>query len=279
MATSWPAPMPWPRRDDDGPVRGRFTFLDQATPIAFAHRGGAADGFENTARAFNHATGLGYHYLETDVHATADAVLVAFHNASLDGVTDGHGAIASLPWAEVAQARVRGSEPIPRLDDLLRQFPHARFNLEPKADGAVDPLITLLRQLDAVGRVCVTSFKGARVRRLRAALGNQLCTATGPLTLARMRLASWLPLGPLSRLVARTPAGCAQVPVRFRFVPIVDARFVRLAHRIGVQVHVWTINDRAEMEQLLDLGVDGIMTDDLELLKTVLQARGMWVDA
>ena len=257
----------------------RFAYLDQATPIAFAHRGGAAAGFENTARAFARATDLGYRYLETDVHATADGVLVAFHDASLDGVTDGHGAIASLPWSEVAKVRVGGTEPIPRLDDLLRAVPHSRFNLEPKADGVVEPLVALLRQLDAVGRVCVTSFKGARVRRLHAALGPQLCTAAGPMTLARLRVASWVPLGPLSRLLARTSAGCAQVPVRLRFLPIVDERFVHLAHRIGITVHVWTINDPAEMKRLLDLGVDGIMSDDLEQLKSVLESRGQWAIA
>ena len=96
-----------------------WPFLDHPGPLAFAHRGGAGEWPENTMPAFEHAVGLGYRYVETDVHATADGVLVAFHDDALDRVTDRTGKIADLPWSYVAEARVDGREPIPRLDDLL----------------------------------------------------------------------------------------------------------------------------------------------------------------
>src|SRR5213078_954322 len=106
-------------------------------PIAFAHRGGASDHPENTLPAFQHAIDLGYRYLETDVHATADGVVVAFHDTTLDRVTDHIGRIAELPWSVVREARVAGTEPIPLLEDLLAAWPEARINIDPKVDAVV----------------------------------------------------------------------------------------------------------------------------------------------
>ena len=244
-------------------------FLDHPGPVAFAHRGGASTHPENTLAAFASAVGLGYRYLETDVHATADGVLVAFHDGRLDRVTDGSGAIADLPWAEVRQARVDGREPIPTLDELLDSFPQARLNLDPKDDRAVEPLVRALQRHAALDRVCVGSFSDERLRRLRADLAG-LCTALGPREVARLRLG-----GPLGTV--RPFAGhAAQVPPTIGGVPLVTAKFVSRAHSAGLHVHVWTIDDPVEMHRLLDLGVDGLMTDRPEALKQVLQDRGRW---
>jgi glycerophosphoryl diester phosphodiesterase len=248
----------------------RWPFLDHPGPLAFAHRGGAGDWPENTMPAFEHAVRLGYRYLETDVHATADGVLLAFHDDHLDRVTDRTGEIAALPWAEVATARVDGREPIPLLEDLLGAFPDAMVNIDPKDDRAVEPLIAALRRCDAVERVCVGSFSDERIRRLRLRLGAGLCTSMGPRAVARLRLDA------LSGRVHPSPAGCVQVPVQARGVTVTNAAVVRAAHRAGLQVHVWTIDDPAEMHRLLDLGVDGLMTDRPAVLKEVLQARGQW---
>jgi glycerophosphoryl diester phosphodiesterase len=252
-----PVPPPWP-------------FLDHPGPLAFAHRGGAIDCPENTMVAFERAVALGYRYLETDVHVTADGVLLAFHDDRLDRVTDRTGEIAALPYAEVAEARVDGQEPIPRLDELLGSFPDARVNIDPKHDGSVDALIEVLRHTGAVDRVCIGAFSGRRLRRLRAELGPELCTSLGPAEVATLRLDA-------SRDRARRwPAGCAQVPERARGLTLVDERFVRAAHRSGLQVHVWTVDDPDAMHRLLDLGVDGIMTDRPAVLREVLENRGQW---
>ncbi|HYU85192.1 MAG TPA: glycerophosphodiester phosphodiesterase family protein, partial [Kribbellaceae bacterium] len=108
-----------------------FSFLENDGPIAMAHRGGALHpdnvGYENSMKAFAHAVGLGYRYLETDVHATRDGVVVAFHDSSLDRVTDRTGVIADLPWSEVSKARINGHEPIPLLSDLLDRWPDVRL--------------------------------------------------------------------------------------------------------------------------------------------------------
>jgi glycerophosphoryl diester phosphodiesterase len=248
-----------------------FPFLDWPGPIAFAHRGGASEAPENTMPAFEHAVRLGYRYIETDVHVTADGVLLAFHDDVLDRVTDGHGRVDALPWSVVREARVDGLEPIPLLEDLLGAFPEIRVNIDPKHDGAVPALVDVLKKCNAVDRVCIGAFSDRRLSRIRTLLGPAVCTSLGPQGIARLRSASYgVPVG-------RLPAPCAQVPTAARGVTLVDPRFIRAAQRRGIQIHVWTIDDRDEMVRLLDLGVDGIMTDRPAVLREVLEARGQWI--
>ncbi|MHC0433115.1 glycerophosphodiester phosphodiesterase family protein [Streptomyces sp. O3] len=241
-------------------------------PLAFAHRGGAADGLENTAAAFRRAVGSGYRYLETDVHATADGRLVAFHDATLDRVTDSGGRIADLPWSVVRHARVAGVEPVPLLEELLEEFPGARWNVDLKTEAALMPLLDLVRRTGAWGRVCVGSFSERRVARAQRLAGPRLATSLGTRGVCGLRLRSFgVPAMP------RRSAVCAQVPEVRSGVRVVDRRFVRAAHARGLQVHVWTVNDRERMNALLDLGVDGIVTDAIETLAEVLTERGAWV--
>lgn len=239
-------------------------------PIGFAHRGGTGIHPENTLPAFAHAVSLGFTHLETDVHATADGVAVAFHDAELDRVTDSTGRISALAWSEVARARVGGTERIPRLDDLIDAFPSARFNLDPKSDEAVEPLVEVIRRTRSIERVCVTSFSGRRTRRVARELGPGLCHGLGPAGVLSLVLRSIrIPFPPGSGQVA-------QVPVRYGPITVVTERFVRAARRAGIAVHVWTIDDTVEMERLLDMGVDGIMTDRPDRLRGVLERRGHW---
>jgi glycerophosphoryl diester phosphodiesterase len=242
----------------------RYAFLDAPLPIAFAHRG-SDSAAENSMGAFAAVLGLGYRYLETDVRATRDGVLLAFHDATLDRVTDRPGRIADLPYREVARARIAGTEPIPLLAEVLEAWPDARLNLDVKAGEAVRPLIDLVRRTNVLDRICVGSFSDARLAAVRAGLGPKLCTSLGPREVVRLRLGLY-----------RGAAGCAQTPARLGGVPITDSRMVAYAHRRGLQVHVWTVNEEAEMNRLLDLGVDGIMTDRADLLRDVLTARNAW---
>jgi glycerophosphoryl diester phosphodiesterase len=241
-------------------------FLEWDGPIAFAHRGGASDNPENTMPAFQHAVDLGYTYLETDVHATSDGVLVAFHDADLARTCDRPGRIDALPWSEVSQARVSGREPIPLFEELVASFPDARFNIDCKANTGLPGLIASLNRLDCLDRVCVGGFSDQRLRRLRAAFGERLCSSFGPVQMASLRSGARVPFG----------GQLAQVPVKVGRITIVTPGTVARAHRRGYHVHVWTIDDPDEMTRLLDLGVDGIMTDRPQVLKDVLLARGEW---
>jgi glycerophosphoryl diester phosphodiesterase len=252
----------------------RFPFLDHPFPLAFAHRGGAASGLENTMTAFTQAVEMGYRYVETDVHATRDGTLVAFHDRTLDRVTDLAGAIAQLTWEQVAGARIGTGETVPLLADILHSWPELRLNIDVKSDAALGPLVDTVRRTGSIDRICVGSFSDARLTKVREALGPRLCTSLGPRGVLRLRTAS---LVGRRRSAGATPGvPCAQVPPRAAALPVVDERFVERAHRLGMQVHVWTIDDPAEMNRLLDLGVDGIMTDELATLREVYAARGWW---
>ncbi len=259
-------------------------YLDLPVPIGLAHRGGwlfdaagnARTELENTAAAFQHAVDLGYLYLETDVHATRDGVLVAFHDETLDRATDRSGAIADLPSTEVARARVGGGEPVPLLEDLLDAWPQARFNIDVKADGAVEPLAGVLDRTGAWDRVCLGSFDQARLDRVRRTMGPRVATSCGPVDVARLRVAS---LHPALRPLARRGVQCVQIPMRMHGFPVLSRDLIATAHRLGMQVHVWTVNDTGVMARLLDAGVDGIVTDNTTGLRDVLRARGAWPPA
>jgi glycerophosphoryl diester phosphodiesterase len=258
-------------------------FLDTPRPHAFAHRGGAAHAPENSWAAFEHAVKLGYSYLETDARATLDGKLMAFHDRTLDRVTDGSGPIGSRTYQEVMALRVADSEPVPLVEDLLGAWPEVRFNIDLKDEPGIALLADVLRRTGAWDRVCVTSFSGSRLRAARGLLDRPVCMATSPAVIAAIRYT----LGPgqgrdqgsgagrrpglLARRLADWQVRCAQVPAR-----VASGSFVRRAHALGLDVHVWTINDRAEMIRLLDLGADGIMTDDIGLLREVLIERGQW---
>jgi glycerophosphoryl diester phosphodiesterase len=248
-------------------------------PIGLAHRGGSLHppnvGVENTLRAFTEAVSMGFRYLETDVHATSDGVLVAFHDEDLARVTDRPGLITDLPWRQVKAARIGGREPIPTLDQVLESLPQTRVNIDIKSPGAIEPLWATIRAHAAYERVCVGSFSNRSLAAFRRLAGPRVATAAGRLGTAAMR---FLPAAVTSWLA--TPAQVLQIPRTYviagREVALVTPALLGTAHRLGKQVHVWTIDDADEMTELLELGVDGIVSDRIDVLRDVLTARGAW---
>jgi glycerophosphoryl diester phosphodiesterase len=264
--------------------RPRRAFLDWPSPIPFAHRGDSSRAPENTLPAFAAAIATGYHHLETDVHLSRDGAVVAFHDDVVDRVDDGRVRIADLTAAELSAVDV-GHPPtsggrsfphsargigIPLLSDILESWPDARVNIDAKSDAVVAPLADLVHRTAAHDRVCVGSFVDARLRRFRALTAGRVCTSMGQRAVILARLAS------ASGRIPRLGADCIQLPVRRHGIPLVDRAMVRAAHRSGLPVHVWTIDDPAEIERLLDLGVDGVFTHDLGTLRDVLARRGAW---
>jgi len=267
-----PAGWRWPAPGILRCVWHRYPYLDSPAPLAFAHRGGAAGGDENTAGAFTRAVDLGFRYVETDVHGTADGVAVVVHDPRLDRVAGTRGSVARMRWADLATVRVGGAATVPRLDEVLDAWPKTRFNIDVKADGGIRPAVDAVRRTAAGDRVLLASFSDRRLAGLRALAGPAVATSLGRRAVARLRIASVT--GARLRLPASVVA--AQVPVRYNRVRVVDRRFVAYCHRIGLQVHVWTIDEPAEMRELLDLGVDGIMTDHVDVLRDVYLSRGHW---
>ena len=249
----------------------RFPALTSGLPWAIAHRGGAWEAPENSEIAFRHAVDLGFTYIETDIRATSDGVAVVFHDSRLDGATTGTGRVRDLPHTVVAEARIHGRSEIMTLEQMLESFPNVRFNIDVKEPNAIPPFIDVMRRTKAWDRVVVASFGHDRLRRVRRLAGPRLATSLSPREILglwrnRNKPNSW-----------RSPmAACVQVPVRFGNKTLVEPVFIRAVHTLGLQVHVWTVDHAEEMNQLLDLGVDGIMTDRPTVLRDVLVSRGQW---
>lgn len=256
-----------------------FAYFD-APFIPYAHRGGALYPpnlhRENTAYAFGQAVALGYRYLETDVHATADGVLLAFHDPRLDRVTDRSGLITELPYAEVKDALIGGHDPIPTLAELFTSFPQCRFNIDAKSETAVELLADAIEEHEAHDRVCVSSFSVRRLHRLRRLLGPRVASA------ASMGGVAWNRFVPVLNRLLNTPAPALQMPVEYlvlgRNRRILTPALLDVVHRAGKLVHIWTIDDEQSMTKLIDSGVDGIFTDRIDTLKTVLTQRGLWAE-
>lgn len=247
---------------------------------AFAHRGGATYEpncyRENSLHAFKNAVALGYRYLETDVHATRDGVLLAFHDRVLDRVTDHTGEIADMSYAQIAEARIHGLDPIPRLSELLSEFPDARFNVDAKSLSAVALLASTIEEYEAYDRVCVSSFGIRRLYELRRRLGWRVPSAASALGVAANRFLPWM------TWALNTPAPVLQmpisVPIRDRQLTVLTPTLVEAAHRAGKQVQIFTVDDSETMERLIDAGIDGIFTDRVDTLKDVLTQRGLWTE-
>jgi glycerophosphoryl diester phosphodiesterase len=206
------------------------------------------------------------------VHTSLDGVVYAFHDIELTRLTGTVSAFRDPDSAAIDAIMVGGREPIPRLTHLLETFRDARFNIDVKADDAVDPTLAVLRAANALERVCLTSFSADRLRRLRAGAPTvPTCFSPGEVALLRF--------APFRRLQAsgrRHGGDCVQVPHRRGRASVVTPGFVRRAHAIGVPVHVWTVDDPAEMRYLLDIGVDGLMSDRVDVLRDVLRERDEW---
>ena len=241
-------------------------------PVAIAHRGGSLEAEENTMEAFAHAVGLGYGDIETDVHATRDGVAVIHHDATLARMTGDARAIAETDWAELARVRTRGGAAIPRAEEALAAFPEVRFVFELKAPRSAEALAPVIRAAGALDRIAVGAFEPRHTADARARLGEGLLWSPGRPGVLALWLQGWgLPL-------PRPAFRVMHVPPVFRGIPVVTPRLLRAAERHGVAVQVWTVDEAAEMERLLDIGVHGIMTDRPTLLREVLRRRGEWAE-
>jgi glycerophosphoryl diester phosphodiesterase len=229
----------------------------------------------NSLGAFREAAKLGFRYMETDVRATRDGVLVIQHDRRLAGGCGVHGPVDQLYWRDVRKADLGAGETIPTLEDLLAALPAARVNIDIKADSAVEPTVAVIERLKVHDRVLVTSFSDRRRRLALRLLSRRVVSGAGTGVF-------------LALLAAKTPASrayawrmlrdsdCLQLPPRLGRLPVITPGLVRAMHATGRQVHAWTVNDPDLMHALLDIDVDGIVTDRADLLRDVLIARGQW---
>ena len=247
---------------------------------AMAHRGGALwkpnEGKENTVHAFSQSVAIGYRYLETDLQASRDGRLVCMHDPTLERMTGVVGKVSDFTADELTELTVAG-EPIPFFDDVVDAFPKIRFNVDLKSDDAIEPLARTIEAHGIHDRILVDSFSQSRISRFRALTRGRIPTAMAPPGVV------WTALVPLLSLVISSPGVAVQVPVRGKLGPIpleiVTKEIIDRVHRLGKVLHVWTVNCPHEMELLIDWGVDGIITDRPDVLKSVLIRRELWEDS
>lgn len=262
-------------------------YFDLPTPIVLGHRGCAGEAPENTLASFQRGLEQGADVLESDVHLTRDGVPVLIHDDDVARVTEGTGRVAALALADLQKLdagyrfgsdagashpfRGRGLR-IPTLREAFEAFPAARFNLELKEDlpGLVEQTVALLKELSRAEATLLTAERAPLMQRIHARLDAERvdaargASAEDVLAFVRSALdGAAPPAGPMA----------LQVPASFRDRPLVTEPLVRHAHAHGVHVHVWTINDPAEMTRLLELGADGLVTDFPGRMRRLLDER------
>lgn len=246
-------------------------YFEPARPRVLAHRGLATAAPENSLLAFAHALAVGVTHIETDVHVSADGVAVIAHDPDLDRVAGSAVRVAELTEAELAGVDLGDGQHVPTLAEALAAFPEARFNIDLKTAGAVVPTVAAVRNARAEHRVLLASFSERRRCAALRLLPEVATSASGPRFAAALLSAS-ARFGPGVRGALRG-LHAVQIPVAALGLDTIAPARLRAYQRAGVEVHVWTINDESEMHRLLDLGVDGIVTDRADLAMEVVRSR------
>lgn len=257
-------------------------------PFGLAHRGADVQR-ENTMRAVHDAVQLGFSYIEVDVQTSADGKVVVFHDDQLDRITTGTGKLSQYTWAELSTLTVIGpqprdeqvGEPLVLMEGLLEAFPGVLFNIDLKDRASAAPMVEILRRTGAWDRVLIASFRDSH-RRLffdHVQAEDPIVASSGGVETVAALLVAHRFFGFRSVvrwLRNRLPFHALQVPIRRGPIRVVTKRFVEACHRESIAVHVWIVNEIDEMEHLLEMGVDGLVTDNGPGIAQVLEARGQW---
>ncbi|KAA1251926.1 glycerophosphodiester phosphodiesterase [Mycobacterium simiae] len=251
-------------------------FFRSTGPIAMAHQGFTSFSLpKNSISAFHEAVKLGFRYLETDVRATGDGVAVILHDGRLPSKSGVSGAVDQLSWRQVSAADLGRGELIPTLEELLVAFPDVRVNIDIKSESAIEPTVAVIERLNAHDRVLIGSFSERRRQRALRLLSKRVASSAGTGAFVAFMAARTAGRRAYALQMLRD-SDCVQLPPRLGGVPVITPALVRVMHAAERQVHAWTVDDPAMMHALLDIGVDGIITDRADLLREVLISRGAW---
>ena len=247
-----------------------FKTIEDSAFLAFAHRGGNDFAPENTFESFQFAVDNGFKYLETDVHLTSDNKLMAFHDPTLDRVTNYEGKINDFSSTDLKKVRIKDKYRMPLMAELLESFPDSFFSIDMKCDESVIPLINLIKNNNAVERVCFASFSQDRLNFVRENLNNKCITSMGPKEIIISKILSYI------NLKKNINSHLASMPISRYNIKLLNKRSINYLKSLNVKVVAWTINNEFQMRNLIKLGVDGIMTDKLKLLKEILIEKNLW---
>ena len=238
-------------------------YLKHAGIAISAHRGGSIEAPENTLESFEYAIDLGSTYIETDVQLSADGIPFIFHDDDLLRLLGKDLLFNTLHSEEINQLRLFDSYQIPTLEAALKKFPNAFFQIDIKTDEVATPTMQVIKELGAFNRICIASFSSKRLKLVKEHY-PETCLSMGPIEVLKLFLSSF-------GLYKKTIQGdCLQIPIYQYGIKLVTKRFVKFVQSLGLKIHVWTINDEETMQELINLGVNGIITDKPKLLKEVL---------
>ena len=218
--------------------------------------------------AFEQSINLGFKYIETDVRATKDNKLVIFHDPDLKRMLNLEIDISSINYDELSSYKINGVHKIPTFLETVSSWPNINFNIDPKSDKSAELLISELKSVGNLDRFCVGSFDSTKLNKIRNAFDNKLCTSMGTNEVINFYFLRFFGINSIN-----TP--CLQLPYFKNGFKIITAKLIRDAHKFNKKVHAWTIDDPKEISELLDMGIDGIMTDSPELLKNEVAKKGI----
>ena len=240
-------------------------YLDYSGLAVLAHRGGSIESYENTLHSFEYSKSIGCKYIETDVQISSDGIPYIFHDESLKRILGDDIIFSSLSSQDIDSIKIFDTHSIPKLEDAHTQFPDLFFQIDVKTDEVAIPALNIITKLNAEDRVCIASFNSERLERIRN-INSNICISMGPKEILRLLLASF-------GLYKKPIQGdCLQIPIYQYGLKLVTKRFVNFAHSRGLKIIVWTINDNKTFKKLIDLNVDGIITDKPKLLIEALNS-------
>ena len=237
------------------------SFLDSEFQ-GFVHRGDTSIFLENTIEAFQSAVSLGYLYLETDLRETSDGKIITFHDPNLKRITGANITISETKFSDIRMRRLPSRETIPTIDELLEEFPDSFFNMDLKVNQIEVKVLKKINSHNALERVCLGSFNSKTIKKINS-LEPKILTSMG---ISQVIKYKFFQKKNLSKLI--------QIPTHWKGIKVITKKFIDRLHNDGLKVHVWTINKEKEMQSLIDLGVDGIMTDNASgLIKVMKQNK------
>ena len=237
------------------------SFLDSEFQ-GFVHRGDTSIFLENTIEAFQSAISLGYQYLETDLRETSDGKIITFHDPNLKRITGANITISETKFSDIRMRRLPSRETIPTIDELLEEFPDSFINMDLKVNQIEEKVLKKINSHNALERVCLGSFNSRTIKKINS-LEPKILTSMG---ISQVIKYKFFQKKNLSKLI--------QIPTHWKGIKVITKKFIDRLHNDGLKVHVWTVNKETEMQSLIDLGVDGIMTDNASgLIKVMKQNK------
>lgn len=245
-------------------------FFQDYSFYGFVHRGGDEVETENTIEAFKYSSDLGFVFIETDVQATKDGHVVIFHDATLKRMAGVKKSIKELTLKEINEIDLLDGGKIPLLSEALETFPDLRFNIDIKTEDALEETIRIIKKMNFLNKTCLASFSSSRLKRIKHLAGPEACISSGQMDIFKMMCQS-VGIG-----LKATMSQCAQIPLKQWGVPVLTKKFIEIAKKQNKLVHIWTIDDKDQMFELIEFGVDGLMTDKPSVLKEAMVEKGLF---